>query len=266
MFLGLLIYAANRKKILIYLGVTILCTAAIIMTKSRGAYVSIPPLIITILMVTKNRKMFLSLFVVIILIIVYMVGITIIRSGDSLYAHGADQLVQKHTGDIENQFESLKDIAEQGPAADSSFYARYSSWKNNIANIVKYPILGHGVGSVPLSYFDCQHVREMYETGLLGFILFLYMNLMIFLSVLSLFYMTEAPFTKGITSGFLGGHIGMMVHGWSIANFYTIMNMEIFWFVLAMIMILYHNHITREELKEEGNSSDIKDMEQPEML
>jgi hypothetical protein len=107
----------------------------------------------------------------------------------------------------------------------------------------------------------------MYETGLLGFILFLYMNLMIFLSVLSLFYMTEDPFTKGITSGFLGGHIGMLIHGWSIANFYTIMNMEVFWFVVAMIMILYHNHITREEQKEEEElSSTIPEMEQPEML
>ena len=43
----------------------------------------------------------------------------------------------------------------------------------------------------------------------------------------------------------------MMIHGWSIANFYTIMNMEIFWFILALIMILYHNHISMQHSEED---------------
>ena len=258
MFLGLLIYATDRTKMWIYMIVMVLCTSAIIMTKSRGAYVSIPPLVVTLLLVTKNKRFLISMGVVLILIFMYTIGMMVIHSTKGQIAQGANVLAQKHTGDIKNQFESLEDIAKGGPKADSSFYARYSAWINNIDNILAYPILGHGVGSVPLSYFDCQHVREMYETGLFGFIVFLYMNLIIFLTVLSLFYITEDPFTKGITSGFLGGHVGMMVHGWSIANFYTIMNMEIFWFVLAMIMILYHNHMQRIENRKLSDSADIK--------
>ncbi len=266
MFLGLLIYAVDRKKTLVYMGVMVLCTIAIIMTKSRGAYVSIPPLIITILVVTKNKRFLVSLGVVIILLFMYFIGMTILRIGDGQLSQGAEQLTQKHTGDIKNQFESIQNIAKDGPEVDSSFNARYSSWINNIDNIIAYPILGHGVGSVPLSYFDCQHVREMYETGLLGFLIFMYMNFTIFMAVLSLFYMTEDPFTKGITCGFLGGHVGMMIHGWSIANFYTIMNMEVFWFVIAMIMILYHNHLKREEEKSTGENDLITDIHQPELF
>jgi pilus assembly protein TadC len=71
------------------------------------------------------------------------------------------------------------------------------------------------------------------------------MNISIFFTVLRLFHMTNDFFIKGITSGFLGGHIAMLIHGWSIANFYTIMNMEVFWFVVAMLMILYSNHIKK---------------------
>jgi hypothetical protein len=73
------------------------------------------------------------------------------------------------------------------------------------------------------------------------------MNLVIFLTVVRLFYLTSDPFIKGISCGFLGGHVGMLVHGWSIANFYTIMNMEIFWFIIAVMMIMYHNHYSTEE-------------------
>ena len=256
-FLGLLIYATDRAKLWTYMSVMVLCAGAIIMTKSRGAYVSIPPLVFTIILVTKNKRFILSIGVIIILLSLYIAGMMIINSSDGRLSHGANMLVQKHTGDIKNQFESLEDIAKGGPKADSSFYARYSSWVNNIDNILAYPILGHGVGSVPLSRFDCHHVREMYETGIFGYLVFLYMNIVIFLTILSLFYMTEDPFTKGITSGFLGGHVGMMVHGWSIANFYTIMNMEVFWFVIAMIMILYHNHMKRVREQKQSESEKL---------
>ena len=250
-FMGLIIYAQSRRKIFIYLLVMSLCAAAIIMTKSRGAYVSIPPLIATIVFVSKSRKTVLFLLIGGIVFLAYFLGMMVLSASRGEFATGAEMLTQKHTGDIGNQFESIRDIAAQGPEVDSSFYARYSSWINDIPELIKYPILGHGVGSVPLAAFDCQHVRELHETGGVGFLIFLYMNFAIFMTVLNLFYMSNDPFTKGITCGFLGGHIAMLIHGWSIANFYTIMNMEIFWFTLALIMVLYYNHIQRNTKQNE---------------
>jgi len=243
---ALLIYVGERRKLWFYLFVTVLVAGVLVMTKSRGAYVSIPPLMLIIVYLSKSKKAILSVVVLGILFFCYLSLMFVLSLGSTTLSRGGVVLTQKHTGDISNQFASLGDIATKGVTADSSFNARYSAWIDNIPKILQYPVFGHGVGSVPLSYFDCQHVREMYETGLLGFAMFLYMNYVIFMSVLTLFYMTDDPFTKGITCGFLGGHVGMMVHGWSIANFYTIMNMEIFWFLLALIMILYNNHITRE--------------------
>ena len=247
-FVGMLIYSDTRKRMLFYLAICVLCAIVIIMTKSRGAYVSVPPLILTIVLASRSRKTVMTIAVAAILIVMYQIVIFAIDSAPkSNLSAGAAMLTQKHTGDIENQLESIKDVTLKGPEADSSFYARYSAWVNNIDEIFSHPILGHGVGSVPLSYFDCQHVREMYETGLLGFAVFLYMNLSIFIAVLNLFRATDDPFTKGMTCGFMGGQVGMLVHGVSIANFYTIMNMEVFWFVIAMIMVLYHNHQTRHK-------------------
>jgi hypothetical protein len=244
MFLGLFMYSQKKKDMLQYLFVTILCGGAIVMTKSRGAYVSVPPLLFTIFIVTRSRKFLISIFVVIGLFITYYTGMALL-STFNVDNDNAQELVQKHTGDIKNQFESLESIATEGVEADSSFYARYSSWVNNIDNILRRPLFGHGVGSVPLSFFDCHHVREIYETGFIGYTVFIWMNISIFFTVLRLFHMTNDFFIKGITSGFLGGHIAMLIHGWSIANFYTIMNMEVFWFVVAMLMILYSNHIKK---------------------
>ncbi|MCK5844194.1 MAG: O-antigen ligase family protein [Victivallales bacterium] len=244
-FVGMLIYSDTRRRTLFYLAISALCALVILMTKSRGAYVSVPPLLLTIVVVSKNRKTILTIGVAILLSLGYLLTIFVIDSAPaSTLSSDASMLTQKHTGDIENQFESIKDVALEGPEVDSSFNARYRGWVDNIDEIFSHPIFGHGVGSVPLSYFDCQHVREMYETGLLGFCVFLYMNLSIFICVFTLFKATDDPFTKGMTCGFLGGHVGMMVHGVSIANFYTIMNMEVFWFVVALIMVLYHNHVT----------------------
>ena len=254
-FLGLVIYSKSRKRTIFYILVMSLCSLALIMTKSRGAYVSIPPLIFVIAFFSRDRRILWLTGVGTIVCLVYFLGMFLLSTSSSQIAHGAGVLTQKHTGDIGNQFESIGDIVKAGPEADSSFNARYSSWVNNIPNIFEYPLFGHGVGSVPLSYFDCQHVREMYETGLIGFLIFLYMNLSIFMAVLTLFYMTNDPLTKGLSCGFLGGHVAMMVHGWSIANFYTIMNMEVFWFIVALLMILYHNHISRLNKENEGESA-----------
>ena len=258
MFLGLFIYANKRRDVLIYLFVTILCAGAIVMTKSRGAYVSVPPLLFILFIVTRNRKFLISVFIIIGLFIVYYTGMSLINS--SPLNEGAQELVQKHTGDIKNQFESIEDIATKGVEADSSFYARYSSWVDNIDNILKRPLFGHGVGSVPLSYFDCHHVREVYETGFIGYTIFIWMNLAIFFTVLRLYRIADDTFVKGISSGFLGGHVAMLVHGWSIANFYTIMNMEVFWFVVALLMILYSNNVKR--LLAEGDEENSELMPQ----
>jgi len=246
-FLGLLIYSNGKKEIATYLLVTTLSAVAIIMTKSRGAYVSVPILFATLLLVSRSKKTLFYVLVASGIVTVYILFSIVVEYATPDVAQGANALTAKHTNDIDRQLTSIKDIAESGPEADSSFYARYSSWMNNKEEIARYPALGHGVGSVPLAWFDCQHVREMYETGLIGFAVFLYMNLAIFVAVLNFFFMTPDPFEKGVSCGFLGGHTAIMVHGVSLANFYTIMNMEVFWFVVALIMVLYHNRLKERQ-------------------
>ena len=152
----------------------------------------------------------------------------------------AGALINQHNDDIKHQFSSIGDVMEKGPKADSSMDARYESWIHGIPEIMKHPLLGHGVGSVPLFYFDNHYVAEVYDTGFIGLTVFLYMNLIILISVFNFYRISEDELSKGLCLGFLGGHIAILVHAMTITNFYTIINMEAFWFILAIIMLLYY--------------------------
>ncbi|MEA2012439.1 MAG: O-antigen ligase family protein [Verrucomicrobiota bacterium] len=253
--LGLTIYTTKTKKRLLYLGLLFLCLTAILMTKSRGAYVSIPPLLFVIILISKSKKTLLTLFVLCLCFLFYQTSILLFK-----VQGGAGRLIEKHRDDMSQQFNSIGNVIKEGPRGDSSFYARYSAWENSLPEIVRHPVFGHGVGSKPLSFFDCHYVREAYETGLFGLLLFLYMNYIIFITVYALFKTTEVPHIKGLALGFIGGHLGMMVHGITIANFYTILNMEVFWLTVALLMILYHNEL-KAQLSTNALNNSEKEME-----
>ncbi len=239
--LGLYIHCRNKYWMSAYLGLIGLFMFAIIMTKSRGAYIAIPFIILMIILVSKSKKTVVFLAAIFILFIAYSLGSMIITD------QNAELLMHKHNDDIKEQFTSIGEVMEKGPKADSSFNARYVSWINTFPEIMKYPILGHGVGSIPLYFFDNQYVTELFNTGFVGLAIFLYLNLAIFIAVLNLYLFTKEDFYKGLALGFMGGHAGIMVHGITITNFYTIINMEAFWFILAILMLIFHLQMKKRQ-------------------
>ncbi len=244
--MGLFIYCRDKKRLSIYAILILLFATAIIMTKSRGAYVSIPFIFLVIAYFSRNMKF--------IIVIVCLASIALIYQFGSIFI--TDQttkfLYDRQGEDIKNQVSSIGEVMKKGPSADSSFNTRYVSWINAKPEIYKYPLLGHGVGSMPLYAFDNQYVAEVYDTGMIGLIAFLFLNVVIFLTVLHLYYITNDDFTKGLSLGYLGAQMGILVHGITITNFYTIINMEAFWFILAIIMLLFY--LEKKDLHNISNS------------
>jgi len=232
--MGLLIYTRNYRKTIIYSACLVLFLGSLVMTKSRGAYVSLLPVLVTFLAISRNRRAFQVLAVLSIVGLIYFVS-------QAMISGHAGMLVDKHGQDIKSQFSSIGSVVAEGPEADSSFNARYESWKDNIPRIMEYPLLGHGVGSIPMAYFDNHYGRELFETGFIGFIAFFFMNGVIFFTMLNFFHTAESMFAKSLALGFLSSLVGMLVHSITISNFYTILNMEAFWFICAIIMVLYYN-------------------------
>ncbi len=232
-FLGMLVYIEDRRKSIYFLVLLAILLLAIVLTKSRGAYVSLPPMFIAAYFICRRTK--LLFFTISGLAVIGLFYLSTFLTGDKQI------LAKTHHEDIKGQFVSIGAVATKGPEADSSFNARYLAWKQGGPDIMKYPIFGHGVGAMKLGFFDNQYVHELYDTGIVGLLSLLYMNFVIFIALLNFFKYTNESFSRGLAMGLIAAQAGMLVHGMSITNFYTILNMEAFWLILALAMALYHS-------------------------
>jgi len=236
--LGLMIFARTRQELLLTAGGFILFLAALLLTKSRGAYVSLLPLLVVVLLVTRSPRLVTVLWI--------LSGLTAGYFAIKLAVGGEPELlISHHYDDFGYQFASIGRVAKEGIEGDSSLYVRYAYFWQDVERALKYPLLGRGVGSVPLAFFDVHYKRELHETGLLGLLAFFIMNGTILLTAFRFYLRTANPLYKGLAVGFFGGHVGILVHALTIENFYTIFNMEAFWFFLALLMVFYHH----EELR-----------------
>lgn len=230
--LGIFVYSSGYRTVRYFI-LFLFFLATLIFTKSRGAYVSMVPLLVALVVLTRNPRLVGILAAGGMLVLVLATG-TILLPGDMKILMGI------HSEDLVTQFQSIREVAVEGVEADSSLNARVAFWRNSVPMMMAYPLLGRGVGAIHLGTADNQYVHEMLETGLLGLLCFLYMNLVILNTSYTLFKWSDNDYLKGLAVGFLCGHIGMLVHGLTISNFYTILNMEVFWFVTALIMLFQH--------------------------
>jgi O-antigen ligase len=156
-------------------------------------------------------------------------------------------LIQKHNEDIGSQFSQIGDVAVHGMRHDPSMKSRIDAWEEAIDYITQYPLLGQGCGSTELSWADNQYVTEILQTGAIGLIVFFVLNWKIFMSLMTIKVWTDDPLYKGLALGFAAGQIGMLVHGITVSNFFTIMNMEFFWLTLAVILTFYRDLLKERE-------------------
>ncbi len=232
--IGFIIYEKERRRQVFFLCLLTLFSIALVMTKSRGAYLSVPPMVAVLIFFSRNRKMILSL------VAIFLIGILYLLT-NLLVTGKAAHLVTKHYNDIGYQFHSIGQVITEGTQADSSLQARVNAWKRAVPEIIDHPFFGHGVGSKRLGYYDNHYVRELYETGLVGLSAFLFMNAVIFFAALQLFRGSATILGRQLSLGVIGAQAGILVHAFTMSNFYTILNMETFWMLVAMFAVVYHN-------------------------
>lgn len=236
--LGLAIFFSDMKASIFFTSLLVFFVLSLLMSKSRGAYVSTFPVFGVIFLISKSRKVLFFAGTGVFFVLLY-VFILALGSSDAGF------LMNKHQEEITQQFSQIGDVATKGVSADSSMQARVDIWEIAMDEVLEYPFFGQGCGSKRLGYADNQYVREALETGLIGLVAFLYMNASIFLFMLKYHFATRQLFTKALTLGFMGGHAGILVHAITMSNFYTIFNMEVFWFVASIISLLYYNEHAR---------------------
>ena len=100
----------------------------------------------------------------------------------------------------------------------------------------KHPVLGHGVTGY--RFLDSQYLRVLAETGLVGLIAFLWLQISLFRQARDVLWNTRDPLLKGVALGFLTGFIALIVHSIGTNTFIIVRIMEPFWFLAGMVTMI----------------------------
>jgi O-antigen ligase len=117
---------------------------------------------------------------------------------------------------------------------DTSTSDRLRSWQQSLAFFQRSPVWGAGVTGGP--FMDAMYPRVLTETGLLGFLAFLFLLWSIFRVGLTAFQQAQEPFSRGMALGFLLGFFGLLVHAIGANTFLIVRIMEPFWLVAALVV------------------------------
>ncbi len=210
---------AKRKVSLAVLALAIVVSLGA--TLSRGSWVSLPPMIMTLLYFSKKKMMLIAVMLAIILLTPFILPTTV--KDRVLYTVGQS----KETGQVEIGKVRI----------DTSTSARLYTWQNILTrDFLKHPLIGYGVTNY--GFVDAQIPRVLIETGALGLAAFFVMLYAIYQNALRAFHNVSDPFFRGISLGYLAGFAAMLAHSIGANTFIIVRIMEPFWFLTAMITMI----------------------------
>jgi len=217
---GLLAKTENSKTKQV-LAVLILCIIPpFLFTQSRSSYLAIIPALMVLGLMADRRIIILGVLVLAFLI-------------SPLFLPEA---VKNRVMYTFNQPEGKGQIQIGNIRLDTSTSARLVSFKEALQDWPKHPLLGYGVTGY--GFIDAQYFRVLVETGLLGFIAFIYLLFSIFKITLNNLKKLETPYFQGLGIGFFAGFVGLVVHAIGANTFIIVRIMEPFWFFAGIMVVM----------------------------
>ena len=132
----------------------------------------------------------------------------------------------------------------------SSLESRVVGWMLMLGYFADAPILGHGIGTLSLGAFDNESVRQMFELGLLGLSLFVWMMGLVLRTGFHLSRSSEDPTFRGFAYGCFGGTVALLVHSFGATTFTTIRTAESFFFAMGVLYAIAAKAPSRQDLPE----------------
>jgi len=228
--LGLLLTYGSKKQKGLFAALTVFILISLLATLSRSSWLALGPMFIALIYFSKKRMV----------IIVPLILITV------LFPFILPSNVKKRALFTFTQPRERGQIKVGGLRVDTSTSARLNSWKNVLTkDFISHPILGYGVTGY--SFLDAQYPRVLAETGLVGFVFFVWLLVAVFRNVLYAYRNTADPLFSGLSLGYLVGFVAMLVHAIGANTFIIVRIMEPFWFLTAIIIMI--PTIEADELK-----------------
>jgi O-antigen ligase len=199
-----------------------LATVPLLFTLSRSSWAAAIPMLLTLVLLSRRR-----------LVLMAGLGAAIIL-GPMLFPK---QVVDRYNYTL-NAKEDRGDYRVGDARLDTSTSARLDSWQVGITGWTHRPIFGYGVTG--FAFMDAQYVRVLVETGLVGFVAFVWLLWRIFRTAWASHRHAIGTGFEGLTMGYLAGLVAMVTHGIGANTFIIVRIMEPFWFLTGVITMLPH--------------------------
>ncbi len=216
---GLLLYNTSRTWQFGLGALTCLIIPPFLFTQSRGSFLAIIPVFLTLILLTRKRRVILTIIVVVALILSPLILPRSVKA--------------RITGTFKGREYEIGPL--RTPLAASAG-ARVESWKYVFRIWTKRPLLGYGITG--LGFIDSQYTRTLGELGVIGLGIFIWLLVTIFRSSLRVYRRIEDRFAQGLTLGFIAGFIALVILSMTANAFIIVRIMEPFWFMAAIIMML----------------------------
>lgn len=132
----------------------------------------------------------------------------------------------------------------------NAFISRVNSFQEGFSVAIKHPLLGAGIGNVPLERTEAQIPREALETGFTGLFAFLWIMFAVAKLCWEIIHTTRNNYVHRLSFGMLAILFGCTISGFSAIPFTTIRTAEPFWFLCGLVAACHQLILQGQELPE----------------
>ncbi len=155
---------------------------------------------------------------------------------------------------IERVDSGMREIQEwrQGTAdpGGNAFIHRVNSFQQGFSVALNYPLLGTGIGNVPLERIEAQLPREALETGFTGLFAFLWIMVCIVKVCWECIQKTRNNYVHRLSFAMLAILVSYTISGLSAIPFTTIRTAEPFWFLCGLVAVCHQLILNNNERPE----------------
>jgi hypothetical protein len=218
---GLLLYS-RQKHHLWLAGLLVFLIGPFLWTMSRGAWLGLLPAVTTLIVLTrKNRMVLLAAVAILVVLSPILLSDAVQQRARSTFMPGREY----------NVLGRRIAFAESGAK-------RIEAWRRSLRLWYKRPFLGYGAPGFGV-VGDSQYVRVLREVGIIGFVIFTWLMVMIFRVGRDTFQACRGnDFAQGLSLGFVAGFTGLLTQALTVETFIIIRIMEPFWFLMAIVVML----------------------------
>ena len=205
-------------------GLVGLMSVPFMFTLSRASYLGALPMVLTLALFSRNRRL-----------VIVALGFCLLLS-PLLLTGLAPKAVKERIAYTFKPEAGQATVRVGTVGLDPSTSERLNAMQNAVRGWTRRPILGYGVTG--FHFLDAQYFRTLVETGIVGFLAFLWLLASTLRSAGDSLSLLRDADDRGIVVGFLAGTVGILVHALGSNTFIIIRIMEPFWFFMAVVVAL----------------------------